>query len=821
MPAAFDIEAVPSALCRLGADGSVDICNSLFADLLRLPVQAIAGSTFADIVYEEDRDRFSALLETMHSGAHHRGSCELRLMPATGNSIWVSATAAPAPDFGIFVQITDIDHLIRVTDALKKNESRWRYALESAHQGVWDHDFKSGELFYSRHWRAIRGLADDAVVDGELETWIESVHPADRAHVLEYIRRQDEGEADFNTFEYRERHADGHWVWIESRGASVEWDRQGKPARIIGTDTDITDRKKAEARLEEVTRRLRLAIDVSSIGVFEANLDTGDVFRDDQLLRIYGLDDADSALQDRAFEDRLHPEDREEAFLTVQHGTASGKPFFNSFRIIRPDGEIRHVRSRSMTYTNMDGHRILIGANWDVTEDVTLNDELDRARRLAEARSIKLERARSRIEYNALHDHLTGLPNRRYLDQKIDEWVSGKLHYCAILHIDLDRFKQINDTLGHQAGDAMLVHTAGVLEALVGTKDFVARIGGDEFLVLCSLRQNQQDVTTLAGRIIDALREPVPFENHLCRFGASIGVAWAPDEPSEAKHSLINADIALYRAKGLGRNRYALFTQQLQTEIRHLKQTADEISHGLEERQFVPVYQPQFDARTHEVVAVETLARWRHPTRGILTPDYFLKIAEDISVLNSIDRSIAEQALEDFSDWEKLGHPVPRISVNVSSWRLREPDLVESLRSMVIPKGRLSFELLESIFLDDLDQQVTQTLNDLKTLGIDVEIDDFGTGHASIVGLMKLNPSRLKIDRALVKPLTETVEQRRLVGSIIDIGHSLNIAVVAEGVETMEHAAILRDLNCDILQGYALARPMFKEQMDAFLEKRP
>ncbi|OBZ92469.1 diguanylate cyclase [Pararhizobium polonicum] len=715
------------------------------------------------------------------------------------------------------LQIQSIDVLKQALAILQQNETRWKYALESAHQGVWDHDFRSNEMFYSSHWKTIRGMAADAAVDGALDLWIENVHPADREHVLESIRRQDEGEVAFNTFQYRERHTNGHWVWIESRGASIEWGPDGKPSRIIGTDTDITERKKAEAQLEEISRRLRLALDVSKVGVFEANLDTGAVVRDEQLLRIYGVDAATLAQPGAVLEERLHPQDRAGALSRIAAGVASAAPFTNAFRIVRPDGAIRHIRSSSATFVDAEGERKLIGANWDITEDVALRDELERARQLAEARNRELEAARTRIEYNALHDHLTGLPNRRFLDQRLDDWIGEKVAYCAILHIDLDRFKQINDTLGHQAGDAMLVHTAQVLTSIIGENDFVARIGGDEFLVLCDAQHSQDAIVMLTDQIIDALRQPVPYGGHLCRFGASVGIAWTLDGTADAKQSLLNADIALYRAKGLGRNRYEFFTKQLQTQIHHAKHTADEIIKGLEDGAFVAFYQPQFDARTLDIAGVETLARWAHPKLGLLAPDYFLKIADDINALTAIDRSIAAQALRDFKDWETRGLSIPRISVNVSSPRLREPGLIESLKQIGIPRGRLSFELLESIFLDDLDENATQTLSDLKALGIDIEIDDFGTGHASIVGLMKLNPNRLKIDRALVGPISESAEQRKLVGSIIDIGHSLNIEVIAEGVETRQHADILRDLGCDILQGYAFARPMSSTDLVRFV----
>jgi diguanylate cyclase (GGDEF)-like protein/PAS domain S-box-containing protein len=811
-------EASPVGLCVLERDGHIISMNAAFADTLALPVEAIIGENICRFIDDDDIATVKTAMEDIPHGRPSSKPYESRLIRPT-QSTWVHASFAQTAEGlpRIILQVQSIDALKQALATLQKNETRWKYALESAHQGVWDHDFSTNDLFYSAHWKTIRGMSPDATVDGSLDVWIETVHPADRQHVIECIRRQDDGDVAFNTFEYRERHADGHWVWIESRGASIEWGNDGKPSRIIGTDTDISERKKAEAQLEETSRRLRLALDVSKVGVFEANLDTGAVVRDEQLLRIYGLEPISANQHGAVFEQRLHPDDRAGALARVEAGVASTVPFYNAFRIVRPDGEIRHIRSSSVTFTDAEGQRKLIGANWDVTEDVVLRDDLEQARRLAEARNLELEAARTRIEYNALHDHLTGLPNRRFLDQRLDEWIADKVDYCAILHIDLDRFKQINDTLGHQAGDAMLVHTAQVLTSIIGSTDFVARIGGDEFLVLCDASQTQEVVTNLADRIIEALRQPVIYEGHLCRFGASVGIAWSADSTADAKQSLMNADIALYRAKGLGRNRYEFFTKQLQTQIHHAKRTADEIIKGLEDGEFIPFYQPQFDARTLDITGVETLARWVHPQHGLLAPDYFLKIAEDINALTTIDQSIAEQALRDFEHWDKLGLPVPRISVNVSSPRLREPGLIDSLKQLGIPRGRLSFELLESIFLDDLDENASQTLSDLKALGIDIEIDDFGTGHASIVGLMKLSPSRLKIDRALVGPILDVAEQRKLVGSIIDIGHFLSIEVVAEGVETIQHAHILRDLGCDTLQGYAFAKPMARPNLETFI----
>ncbi|WP_318012911.1 bifunctional diguanylate cyclase/phosphodiesterase [Mesorhizobium sp. BR1-1-7] len=283
---------------------------------------------------------------------------------------------------------------------------------------------------------------------------------------------------------------------------------------------------------------------------------------------------------------------------------------------------------------------------------------------------------------------------------------------------------------------------------------------------------------------------------------------------------MVNADIALYRAKGRGRNRYEFFTEDLQSEIVRTKRVADEILGGLERNEFVPHYQLQFDAKTLEVAGVEALARWNQPIDGLQLPGKFLKIAEELNVVSVIDRLMLKQTLHDFDQWQKARLLVPHVSVNVSARRLQDEELINSLTSLSIKPGTVSFELLESIFLDDNDELMVWNVNQIKELGIDIEIDDFGTGHASIVSLLKLQPRRLKIARQLISPIAESVQQREVVESIVQIGRSLGVEVIAEGVEIMLQAKILKDLGCDILQGYALSRPMSAYKITEFLGSR-
>jgi len=581
--------------------------------------------------------------------------------------------------------------------------------------------------------------------------------------------------------------------------------------------------KAREAELSKVSRRLELALDGSRVGVWEMDMTTGQESWDDRTNELYGRI-ADGGPRDHEdWKAVVHPDDQDRAENEFVRMIDDDGRYEADYRVVLSDGRVRHVRSVAKLYHVADGGAKVIGVNWDVTADVELNENLKRATATTQARNAELESARVRIEHNALHDSLTGLPNRRYLDEMLSGLTDKGFtadHSVALLHIDLDRFKQINDTLGHAAGDAMLIHASAVLRAKCRDNDFVARIGGDEFVVLSTNNDDHDELAALADRIVRQMRQPVTYEGHECRFGVSIGIASDSGANLMGKQLLINADIALYRAKARGRNCFEFFSAALQAEVVNTKLTADKILTGLERNEFKAYYQPQFDARTLDVVGVEALARWHHPTEGIKAPDSFIPVAEELNVMATIDRLILEQSLAALDRWEAKGLIVPRASVNVSLRRLHDEELITGLRNLDIAPGRISFELVESIYLDDNDAVVSWNIDQLKELGIDVEIDDFGTGYASIVSLQKLRPTRLKIDRQLVMPILKDLPQRQLLTSIIDIGKSMGIEIVAEGVETMEHAAILRDLGCDILQGYAFAPALSEADLEAFLSQQ-
>jgi len=580
---------------------------------------------------------------------------------------------------------------------------------------------------------------------------------------------------------------------------------------LVERNRNIEDGESRERELEDLSRKLDLALDSYKCGIWEATLGQSGARWDERMHQLHGLDYVDGFVSEEQWLGVMHPDDRALALGETMHFQKPGDATNIVARVLLPDGGVRYVRSVGKVHEPTHGAARIVGIAFDVTDDSLLTAQLQHAKDEAIAKNRELEVAKSRIEHNALHDPLTALANRRKLDVALEgltEESRLSRQKFALLHIDLDRFKEINDTLGHAAGDAMLVHASKVLARNVRSTDLVARIGGDEFVIVAMGAAEPAPLAALAARIIEEMRQPIDFQGFSCRCGVSIGIAQANGMNLDARKVLINADLALYRAKSTGRNRYEFFNQNLQAEIVNSKRTADAILAGLENGEFSAWYQPQFSARTMELTGVEALVRWNHPTRGVLTPDHFLRIADDLNVTHVLDRIVLETVLKDKMRWAAKGLHIPKVSVNVSSRRLHDDNLIATLKDLPITPGELSFELVESIFLDESEDVVSHNLDRIKDLGIDIEIDDFGTGHTSIVSLLKLKPKRLKIDRQLVRPLLTSPHELALVRSIVDIARSLGVETVAEGVETFEHAAMLRDLGCDLLQGYAFARPL-------------
>jgi diguanylate cyclase (GGDEF)-like protein/PAS domain S-box-containing protein len=754
---------------------------------------------------------------------------EYRERHAKGHWIWIMCRGRPiawGPDgkptryVGTDTDITAIKAAQAKVNLLSNHEVRWKNAQESTEQGLWDINTATGEKYLSPRWFRIRGLPEEESSLAGYDQWMSRVHPDDLSRIRSEIVIQEQSNSDQTQLEYRERHQNGQWIWILSRGRVVKRDANGRATRTVGTDTDITEMKTSRERFERISRRLEMALTASKVGVWEFDLTTNRVDWDPIMREMYGLPGDLAPLPRNIWEDALHPDDKADAIALTTLAMANKQDYILDYRVIRQDGVVRNLRSRASHIDDFHDGPKLIGLNWDVTQDYELAQELKNANAVALKRNNELEAARALMEHNSLHDALTGLPNRRMLDTvqraSVENADAGNRRF-AVLHVDLDRFKQINDTLGHAAGDAVLIRTAAILRETVGPHDLVARVGGDEFAVFIENAPPEEELVNLARQIITKSSMPIKYLHHECRCGVSVGIAYAEGQGIDSKSLFINADLAMYRSKHSGRGGYSVFNDDMRREALEKKNRSDQLLTAIERDEFFCLYQPQYASKSLRLTGVETLVRWNNPRQGLMSPTDFLPLADELQIIDRIDEIVLRLALRDLAAWQVAGLVIPRLSINISGRRLRDPNLAAELMRLEMPKGILSFEFLESIFLDEPDEVQMMNINCIRALGIGVEVDDFGSGHSSIVSLLKLKPDRLKIDRTIIEPVTRSKRQRQLVQSIVDIGNLQGITVLAEGVETMAHVEILQAIGCDEFQGYALARPMSADDLGKLL----
>jgi diguanylate cyclase (GGDEF)-like protein/PAS domain S-box-containing protein len=438
---------------------------------------------------------------------------------------------------------------------------------------------------------------------------------------------------------------------------------------------------------------------------------------------------------------------------------------------------------------------------------------------ISEARNAqeREQKAKAEVEFQAMHDPMTGLHNRRALESALDGLTKPEAKARVLIRIDLDHFKNVNDTLGHAAGDAVLIAVSDTILKHTTENDLAVRAGGDEFIILLGQGQTRLDAGMMAQRILHDIQKAMSFEGRYCRIGASFGIADAADGLVTNRELLLGADAALYTAKEQGRNCVVTYDAKIHDSVVRQRRTASEIERALERNEFEAFYQPQFDAQSLCFSGLEVLARWNHPERGILAPAEFLHVAEQRGLLKEIEAQVFERGIDGVKELNASGAFVPKVSFNVVANQLLDPELPERASRRDLGGTRVSFEVLESVLVEDQSSSFLFRIDALKDLGFGVEVDDFGSGHASIIGLMQMAPDAMKIDQRLVFPIVESQAAQRMVKAVLDIAKSLETRVIAEGVETIEHAAILAEMGCDTLQGYYFSRPISCKDLRAFL----
>lgn len=441
------------------------------------------------------------------------------------------------------------------------------------------------------------------------------------------------------------------------------------------------------------------------------------------------------------------------------------------------------------------------------------------------ATEAQLRKAKDYLQHAATHDSLTKLPNRLYFNDQLGASLlrarrSGKK--VAVLLMDLDRFKNVNDTLGHQVGDELLVEVAQRLQHAVRSFDTVARLGGDEFTVILERITNTNEVSEIARSISRELAKPFVMGSHEVCTAASMGVCIYPSDSLKTDEMIRFADAAMYRAKSLGRNNIQFFTTDLNAELFRRFTLENDMRFALREDQFELMFQPQYDVKKKEIVGMEALLRWNHPTRGQLSPDEFIDIAEETGVIETVGDWVIAKACECLSELREQGHTGMRVSVNLSARQFSQANLhqtiVDILETTKVPPSALELELTESALLEDAGQSI-DTLKTLRDIGVELSIDDFGTGYSSLSRLRRLPLSRIKIDKSFVFGLPSNQDDRSITQAIVSMAHDLGLEVVSEGVETKAQALFLEEINCDLLQGYHLGRPMPFEKFSKIINE--
>lgn len=426
--------------------------------------------------------------------------------------------------------------------------------------------------------------------------------------------------------------------------------------------------------------------------------------------------------------------------------------------------------------------------------------------------------------YQARHDDLTGLPNRLLFKERLSSEISyarREARIMALLFIDLDRFKIINDTLGHSAGDQLLHEAAQRLRRCSREGDTVARLGGDEFAVILPAIPTIRSATKVAEHILQAFLRPFMLagqENHI---SASIGIAISPADGRDSEELLRNADTAMYRAKALGRGRFVYFEERMNVEATEHMNLEREMRQGLPRKEFVLVYQPKLDLLTGRIGGAEALLRWHHPTRGLVAPDAFIGVAEDTGLIEELGKNVIWDACSQHAAWRAAGVYAPRIAVNVSGRQFRRGDLIqvvsEALQATSTPPGALEIEVTESLFMDDTCD-VTSVLKELRQMGLKVTIDDFGTGYSSMSYLRWLPMDCIKVDKSFVDDMVDDENARAIAEVIIRLAHTLGKSVVAEGVQNAGQLNLLREWQCDTIQGYYFSTPLTPGQYVEFIK---
>ncbi|HEX8979240.1 MAG TPA: EAL domain-containing protein [Parasulfuritortus sp.] len=676
---------------------------------------------------------------------------------------------------------------------LLASEQRWHSALEGSQSGVWDWDLESDRLLLTPQLGAMLGCdSPDCQGRANLRTWEKHLHAEDKQAVQEAWRALLVERAECAEVEHRYRSRDGAWRWVLSRGRVVARHLDGSPLRIVGTCTDLSRHKQAEEQMRlaatvfDQSREVILITDPGGriVGVNKAFTEVTGYRSDEALGNTPAL--LKSNRQDQAFY-------RDMWRVLAREGYWHGEMWNR-----RKNGEI-YPSWQSISAVHDDKGKLVnyLSVSMDISQHKAAED---------------------RIRHLAYFDALTGLPNRQLLRDRASQVLAHSQQdeaEAAFLYIDLDDFKTINDSLDHLIGDRLLQALAGRLGQAVRMQDTVGRLGGDEFLVILP-GEGGGTAAKMAEKLLQVVAEPVVIDGRQLSVTASIGISLYPQDGDGFDTLLKHADVALFEAKAQRRNLYHFYTPEMNEAAYERLTLENAMRRALRHGEFELHYQPQARLDTGRIVSVEALTRWRHPEHGLIPPDRFIPLAEETGLIAPLGEWMLREACRQAKAWQDMGLLPVEMAVNISTRQFDLTDMARQVREVLEETGLapewLEIEITESLLAGNLE--ATQaTLRELRDLGVHIAVDDFGTGYSSLSYLKRFPLRKLKIDKSFVRDIMDDHDDRAISSAIINLGQSLGLIVVAEGVETGDQLEVLRQLGCHKIQGYLLGAPVPAEEI--------
>ncbi len=726
----------------------------------------------------------------------------LRVTPA-GRTLEI--TSQQLPEGGMVRTFSDVSDYVQVQQDRERLDKLLTATQSLAQVGGWEVDMLADRVYWTEGVYRIFETSPEEYTPGTAVATAERfLTPASLALILQ-ANLNAPGQPTTHDFELAAITARGQRIWLHAVGSSV-W-RNGQLLSRTWVVQNITESKNAQAALLDSENRWKLALESSGDGVWDWHIDTGVEFFSKRLTEMYGFEEGEIASKAVELDSRTHPDDRAQMDLDRDwHFQGLTPTYHNEHRVRCKDGSWKWVLSRGMVISrDANGKPLrMIGTHTDITE-----------RKDAEAL----------IRQQAFFDALTGLPNRRMLRDRLEQEIrrcKRDNQQLAILFIDLDHFKEVNDTLGHDSGDQLLVEAARRIKACVRDADTVARMGGDEFTVILTDIANTDQLQPLLDKILRSMDALFQIGDEQVFVSASMGITLYPLDSTEIEDLYKNADQALYVAKGEGRNRFSFFTPALQEAALTRVRLANDLRTALVDNQFRVLYQPIIELATGSIHKAEALIRWQHPKRGLVSPAAFIPIAESSGMIVDIGEWVFQQAASQVKAWRQSLHPAFQISVNRSPVQFRHVDSGQAswgmqMHALGLPGEALVVEITEGLLLDT-NTVVGEQLLALGDAGIKVSLDDFGTGYSSLAYLQKFDIDYIKIDQSFVRHLIPHSTDLALCKAIIVMAHALGMKVIAEGVETAQQRDLLAEAGCDYGQGYLFARPISAPEFETLVK---